>query len=406
MSTQELPEELIILGNGFDLRCGLKSSYTSFFESHIKDGVYGELKTLYNLFCETREIKLSDSENKLLKSDEYFNVSVGNPLYQKHLSYKSNYKKYNNKLSEILKEKFFDSFNFFDVYFMINAFNKIHYPNWSDIELAIQKLLTDQTIEGDCYSINLKELNNGIMSDEASKEILFIIELFKNIENPLITNGLEKRLLTDLIQFEESFKNYLTDEIYKSSYYRTSVEDLLLEMVDFYETPINILSFNYTNTLRNNIRSHKILNIENVHGTLGSKTVFGVDETAIGANSKLYMFTKTSRMMSNSSYNEKATPILHPNIKKINFYGHSLSEMDYSYFQSIFDFYNLYGSNVQLFFYYSNYNGTELEDIKSNYLQAITKMIHKYGATMNNKDHGRNLQHKLLLEKRIHIICI
>lgn len=31
MSTQELPEELIILGNGFDLACGLKSSYTDFF---------------------------------------------------------------------------------------------------------------------------------------------------------------------------------------------------------------------------------------------------------------------------------------------------------------------------------------------------------------------------------------
>lgn len=34
---------------------------------------------------------------------------------------------------------------------------------------------------------------------------------------------------------------------------------------------------------------------------------------------------------------------------EIKFYGHSLSEADYSYFQSIFDFYNLYDNyNVSL----------------------------------------------------------
>lgn len=39
---------------------------------------------------------------------------------------------------------------------------------------------------------------------------------------------------------------------------------------------------------------------------------------------------------------------------EIKFYRHSLSEADYSYFQSIFDYYNLYENNkVSLIFYYS-----------------------------------------------------
>ena len=38
---------------------------------------------------------------------------------------------------------------------------------------------------------------------------------------------------------------------------------------------------------------------------------------------------------------------------EIKFYGHSLREADYSYFQSIFDSYNLYeNSKVSLMFYF------------------------------------------------------
>ena len=212
--------------------------------------------------------------------------------------------------------------------------------------------------------------------------------------------------MASLFDFEEKFQKYIVKILKNGSFFKTCAEDKLIEIVNFHDIPINILSFNYTTFLRNTEGNYKALKTENVYGTLKSKIVFGVDDIAIDANNNLYSFTKTSRMMNNTSYDENSTPILHPNIKKIKFYGHSLSEMDYSYFQSIFDFYDLYGSDVQLFFYYSIYDKRIAEDIKSNQLQAITKMIHKYGATIDNKDQGRNLQHKLLLEKRIHIICI
>ena len=78
---------------------------------------------------------------------------------------------------------------------------------------------------------------------------------------------------------------------------------------------------------------------------------------------------------------------------EIKFYGHSLNEADYSYFQSIFDYYNLYeNNNVGLIFYYSK--GYEQTD-------KVYRLINTYGKTLSNKDQGKNLTHKLLLENRL-----
>lgn len=407
MSTQELPEELIILGNGFDLACGLKSSYKSFFESYLDKKVKKGVEELFTSFCDKKEFELSNEELAILNATSNsadFDSML--KLEEKHKAWKKKKSEFDIELSNLLKNDAFVSINFFDIYFILNSLNEITYPNWSDVELAIQKLLIDDNVDNDSFFVNMKNILYCLKTGKGKKESLFIITLLGKINKPLALKDIERRILEHLFDFEEKFKKYINSILQEGSYFKTYAEDKLFEIVNFNDIPINILTFNYTTFLRNVDDNYKALKIENVHGTLKSKIVFGVDDIAIDANNNLYSFTKTSRMMNNTSYDENSTPILHPNIKKIKFYGHSLSEMDYSYFQSIFDFYNLYGSDVQLFFYYSIYDKKIAEDIKSNHLQAITKMIHKYGATMDNKDHGRNLQHKLLLEKRIHIICI
>ena len=108
------------------------------------------------------------------------------------------------------------------------------------------------------------------------------------------------------------------------------------------------------------------------------------------------MFSKTYRKMLDTS-----TPIsiLPPNDNaplEIKFYGHSLSEADYSYFQSIFDYYDLYGNNnVSLIFYYSN-------EFEQN--DEIYRLINSYGRTLMNQEQGKNLIHNLLLENRLKIV--
>lgn len=88
----------------------------------------------------------------------------------------------------------------------------------------------------------------------------------------------------------------------------------------------------------------------------------------------------------------------------------SLSRIDYFLFNkaknqnhlrvrhNIVDYYNLYeNNNVSLIFYHSK--GYEQTD-------KIYRLINAYGKTLSNKDQGKNLTHKLLLENRLKIVEI
>ena len=84
----------------------------------------------------------------------------------------------------------------------------------------------------------------------------------------------------------------------------------------------------------------------------------------------------------------------------IKFFGHSLAEADYSYFQAIFDEVSLYESNTRLIFYY-NERRPDGKNAQTEMFEKVNHLITTYGQTLDNKDHGRNLLHKLLLEGRL-----
>ena len=171
-----------------------------------------------------------------------------------------------------------------------------------------------------------------------------------------------------------------------------------------------ILNFNYT-ALFDILEVENPCYYNNVHGKLcnhrclqncdASNVIFGIDDNLIqsqGASSELRIFSKTYRKMLSA---DKYITVLPPNENNqivIKFYGHSLSEADYSYFQSIFDYYDLYkNSNVSLTFYYSK--GFENSD-------KVYKLISIYGKSLTNQEQGKNLIHKLLLENRLKIVEI
>ena len=85
-------------------------------------------------------------------------------------------------------------------------------------------------------------------------------------------------------------------------------------------------------------------------------------------------------------------------------YGHSLGDQDYSYYQSIFDYVDLYNGNTRLFLYFSDdylNNEEEKKQKRISTAEALFRLVNNYGESMDNKDHGHNLLHKLLLEGRI-----
>ncbi|HFE9497204.1 TPA: hypothetical protein ACGAXP_001974, partial [Streptococcus agalactiae] len=143
----------------------------------------------------------------------------------------------------------------------------------------------------------------------------------------------------------------------------------------------------------------------NIHGTLNDKNIiFGIDYDSLidiqkDKNVTLPVeFTKSYRILQNGNIFQYPIP---SELTFIKFYGHGLGEADYSYFQSIFDSINLYSSDTVLIFYWSCYNENIREQIKSQQVHAVHKLIEKYGDTFNNKNHGRNLFTKLQLENRL-----
>ena len=171
----------------------------------------------------------------------------------------------------------------------------------------------------------------------------------------------------------------------------------------------NILDFNYTPPVIQGWENCPTC--LNVHGLAeDGNIVFGIDGTNLNPEQECYAnivkFTKTYRIMALNSISHASLvrPYLSNNpdntTNTIKFFGHSLAEADYSYFQAIFDEVSLYESNTRLIFYY-NKKRSGGEKAQEEMFEKVNHLITTYRQTLDNKDHGRNLLHKLLLEGRL-----
>lgn len=412
--------QLLILGNGFDLHCGLKSSYKDFFQSTILDTIGGrfglqQMKAGVTGFWET-----------LL----------------------------------------------FGYYIKFGKFNY----NWCDIETIIKNTLLAIGSHGKGFAFDaLDSLKRGEDPNDTVKSISGTIEQFlytncvsiyhdilygyKTYSDDEVYSLLISRILQELHKFERRFCKYIKDNIVNpnkekefNEQYIVNAMNLLKALTGFtniqYETiddiiereeeeyweqcsstmrqsawrekhilskefanlhSVNILSFNYT-ALFDILGVQSPCLYNNVHGKLcmnkcaencsTSNIIFGIDDTIVQSqdeNFEIHKFSKTYRKMLYANAETRVLPTK-DNPLEIKFYGHSLSEADYSYFQSIFDYYNLYeNSKVSLIFYYSK--GFEQTD-------KVYRLINTYGKTLSNKNQGKNLTHKLLLENRLKIVEI
>lgn len=230
--------------------------------------------------------------------------------------------------------------------------------------------------------------------------------------------------MEELNVLENDFKNYLDYEVNASAEYKDKARHLLFSIladggpdqnVVLYN--INVLCFNYT-------RSAEVYSVGygterapirycNIHGRLTGSIIFGIDGSGRLDNADISQFTKTSRVMSlrsqngNNGRSDNGVQIS-KDTDVIKFFGHSLGDADYSYFQSIFDMVNLYGGKTKLVFYYCPYqlsDGTQVsaDSAREQQMAKALKLLNSYGSSLDNPNHGRNLVHKMLLENRIEI---
>lgn len=350
-------KQLLILGNGFDLNCGLKSSYKDFFDWKYKE--------------KSQDFKLDDFFSTLKEKIENVKKTRRGEFYP------------------YLTEKF-NNLNSWDFLFLIHTFlEKNEEENlfrWCDIERIIGTTLA----------------HLGAHSAYADMDYFpSIVEFFFvpsdiNYEN----------MLEELNEIEAQFTEFLSKQVDSSSYNEKSRKKL--SKITEGSKVVDILSFNYTLSNIKNEGVGILRSFFNVHGNLESgKIIFGIDSQDIILKSNYYIFTKTYRSLI-SGFNDKRTKGLQKDITKITFYGHSLSAGDYSYFESIFDFYDIYSSDVVIEFYCCLYEDRPLylkenNSIKKENYKAIINLISHYSGSLK-ESHGNNLLHKLLLENRLKIV--
>lgn len=354
-------EKLLIIGNGFDLSLQLQTSYNSFFTERYSD--------------------LMQQEVSDFKGNRKTDLAVLKTL--------------NNK-------------NFWDIYFLLKHDDERNVDkNWSNIESDIESFLTGLKPDGkkemftidNCKAVYKKNLDGKEYSkiDNAYISILLGVAL---LDIPRELNQFDDFIFSELKKFENSFKEYINEILKRRKSYTRQSKHLIENLVENTDN-LYILSFNYTE-FRYELSCDKQIEGENVHGKIREEIIFGIDAGNLDVNGEAYRYSKTYRkLMMNFNGDEHSS--LPKEIKKIIFYGHSLADADYSYFQSIFDFYSIYDSEIGVEFCFNVFNPELEQDIERDQLKSVTRLLNKYGGSMTNLNHGKNLTHKLLLENRLRI---
>lgn len=380
-------EQLLIIGNGFDKNCKLNSSFSDYMQYTFTK------KTLSNAL------------------NDFFNQK------QVYLFQEFDY------ILESFSDDLFNQFNIWDFIFMINFYSKSTDDSlWSDIETTIHEYTKSSTDKNNKYTESkiftyFKRTKNlesfkpfNTMSKGQEDELIswFFYKIYKSSKEMRgieTEEGLLVYLLKKLKEYEKRFKDYLLNNAMNNEYVNKA-HSLYEKMVNSLVT--NILSFNYTQidkTTKSTL--HHIKNFENIHGTLSrSNNIIGIDSTKVNVSNLNYMFTKTYRKVAQfTEYDDKeqnTNEYFEKSIKTIKFYGHSLNSNDYAYFQTIFDYFDLYNnSTIKLIFMYSIYDSDKSDQIKINVIKGVTGLIENYGSTLDNSFKGKNLLHRLLNQKRL-----
>lgn len=376
--------QLLILGNGFDLQCNLPSSFGKYMASyinsiHVEDTYYPFYEKTYLLFS------FMADNNSILNNLTFIELMVTIKYWKKEILWSD----FERLLYDILYQEKSD-----DGGFMSSLWEK-----------SFQYMINNQE---QIYTNRLKEIT--IKDDYQLIGTMYFYRRIIGNPNPTKTdisiNDWFDFLKTELNTFETTFRDYLKQNHSGNDSYLNSALTLLNKLTNNYNQlgKYKIMNFNYT-TLPEPHQS----NTENVHGLYSHKdSIIGIDGSSIPYKLEGYKFTKTFRRVDLlTRYNRiQKSDLLNYEYSEIAFYGHSLNEQDYSYFQSLFDGLNIYDRKIKLKFYYSFYEGKTHEEIYNDQIQSIIKLLETYGSTFDNKYKGKNLLSKIIIEQRLHIINI
>lgn len=347
--------QLIILGNGFDLTCGIKSKFSDFYSNRTKG---------------TESIESIPENERNVWDLILSETGQSDPLWC-------------------------DIERLIYVYvFQEDGFGSRLDSMYSSAELDIDPISQNLALrpKDDLYEFVSTRLGNEYVSQKELTDFL----------------------LSSLKKYEQIFASYLEEQVdnndnygEKAVEYYATIRDACIEKAQQKNYESSILNFNYTAPFKSEDPKLGIVAARNIHGSLGrTDIIFGIDGKDVAEDDPALPFTKTYRLMSLEPYKTETVKLCDSDTGFIKIFGHSLSRADYSYFQSIFDTVNLYDGDTKLVFLYKKYPNmpdktVSEQAIREELYSRISHLLYEYGSTLDNKDHGKNLMHKLLLEQRL-----
>lgn len=404
---------ILVFGNGFDLQCKIKSKFIDFQNSK---------RTANPEFFEKLEKDYAFIRDYIRKV-HYPPVMTSEVLFEIIKKYESIDLSKINMWDIILFEDYINGNDsdiyWFDVESIIARY--IHHNNSERDYSGLLSVINDIVIQNPGQAYNVTGISNHLLSsiirfifrNDKENDTLF---MKSKTQYKLVCSSNQriqmcKFLLTELNRYEHDFQLYLRGEIKENidNYREYSMKLFERIIVGSTRSDIYYMNFNYTLPMIKELAG----NGTNVHGYIGDldkkisdSIIIGVDIANLSDREEEYMFSKTARKLVQKTILVNQKLPSKESVSKIFFYGHSLSLADYSYFQSLFDFYDLYGGNVELIFKYTVHD-TKMRDQRIyDVNDEVVRLINSYGKTMSNKDWGKNLLHKLLLEQRISLIEI
>lgn len=376
MTKKEMIKDLknvkLVIGNGYDLHCGLKSSYADFFMRDVSKNNY------FNKWLDEFKEKINQNVSTTEQSKEDVWVEFKN----------------------------IDKLNIWDLFFYIktkttNQNNKEAWL-WCDIETVMYNSLKSCNVkENDYISFSweqvYKVINKEMQANFDCFEVYVMAKVIlekRNMEGFKNIDEFYYYILDELNQFEKEFGKFINKKRYPygaflpgmpnsnfEKYSKTTLQELCNE-----DNLVSIDSFNYDDIGDENL--NKILH--NINGNL-ENPIFGIDSNLCRASDPRFIFTKTNRRMELEMINFKCQKDIA--FDNVIVYGHSLSSNDYSYFFPLLDKLEMtnFLSNKKIIFGFSVYDREKETEIKRKNRLNIQKLFEAYANYKGLKDVNRLL---------------
>ena len=329
-------ENILILGNGFDLYHGLPTRYTDFL-TLVKNwnDFYEDMPPERELYwkedypgyvCPKIEL-----ESNMLTSKDIKKFLEIDPVHYKY----SNIERLNNEISN----------NIWIKYFVDSGYKK---ENWIDFEGEIEKVV----LMVKHFYDTLPELYDKKIENSFDKETLYIIEIFSDDSKGFPLEKSRSLLMDDINQSRIDELKKKTIETMRTNL-NGLIECLKLYFVEFVDkikitlmTPViskidnpYVLNFNYTDFISrySNVDAESI---HYIHGAIRDDTleynnmVLGINDENVNDNDFVYFFKYFQRIQKRTGNQYKHWEIKVENgyvlAFKVYIFGHSLDANDKS----------------------------------------------------------------------------